>query len=90
MKPNKRGFYEEEDVFSSLLPIVDFDKDPDCYCNTTWFTYTDLKNILEITLTQEERENSIAAFQKMSNGHGYTPLYSFLDILDNRTGGKRV
>lgn len=84
MKPNKRGFYSEDTVLESGLHIVDFEADVDCYCEISWFSYSDMKKILRIHLTAEEREDCIAAFIKMKNGHGYIPLYSFIDILTRR------
>ncbi|GAB6485583.1 hypothetical protein bcgnr5371_60270 [Bacillus cereus] len=86
MQPNKRGFYDAKTVLESGLPIVDFEQDENCYCEMTWFSYTDMKKILEIHLTDYERKNCIVAFYKMRNGHGYTPLYSFLEILNRRDG----
>lgn len=84
MKPNSKGFYDEKTVLESGLPIVDFAKDLDCYCEVAWFTYTDLKKILEINLTEDERENCIAAFEKMRNGQGYVALYNYMHVLSRR------
>jgi hypothetical protein len=84
MKSNKRGFYDKESVLQSGLHIVDFEADHDCYCEISWFSYTDMKKILKIHLTEDERKNCIVAFMKMKNGHGYIPLYSFTEILTRR------
>jgi len=84
IEPNKRGFFTEESVLATGFPIVDFGADLDSHCDITWFTFTELKHILNIHLTEEERKNDIAAFMKMENGQGYTALYSFMDILLKR------
>ena len=84
MKPNEKGFYDEKTVLESGLPIVDFAKDLDCPCEVSWFSYTDLKKVLKIHLTDDERKSCIVAFEKMGNGHGYVPLYSFMEVLCRR------
>lgn len=85
MQPNEFGFYDEEIVRKSGLPIYSFEDPHDRYFPADLWTYSDLKEVLKIHLTSVERETMIVAFQKSSlQQKGYSGLYSFHQIIEKR------
>lgn len=80
LKPKKDGFYDEQTVLMSKLPVIEWDE----MGEIPWFSYSDLKNILNIHLTDYERLNYIDAFERARNGRGYIALYSFVEVLQLR------
>lgn len=85
MQPNEFGFYDEEIVQKSGLLIYSFEDPDDRYFPGDLWTYSDLKEVLKIHLTTEERKTMIVAFQKSSRQQkGYSALYSFQQVLNKR------
>jgi len=85
----EKRFLTLEEIEGVGLPIIDYDDDASCeQMRISWFTYSDLRRILEIYLTDDERTNAVQAFEKVPNGRGYVPLYCFETILRERTGRK--
>ena len=85
----EKRFLTYDEIKDVGLPIVDYDDDVSCEnAKITWLTYTDLRKLIEIYLTDEERRSAVQAFEKVSNGRGYVPLYCFEDILKTRKGAK--
>lgn len=85
MKLNKNGFVDDEIVQQSNLPIYSFDDQDGRYMPSDLWTYSDLKEVLKITLTPAERVGLIVAFQKSSKKQkGYSPLYSFHQLVNRR------
>lgn len=83
---NKKGFFEESEVLASGLPVIYDIEDGEPEYLMEWFTYTDLKKIFKIYLTEDERKHSIQAFEKLKSGHGFVALYSFVKIMNGREG----
>ncbi|WP_282035431.1 hypothetical protein [Metabacillus indicus] len=85
MQPNNFGMYDEEIVNKTGLPVYSFEDPDDRYFPSDLWTYSDLKEILKIHLTNEERKNMIVAFQRSSKQQkGFFPLYSFHQIINKR------
>nr|WP_192957022.1 hypothetical protein [Bacillus licheniformis] len=85
MQPNEFGFYDEEIVHKSGLPVYSFEDPHDKYFPADLWTYSDLKEVLKIHLTSLERETMIVAFQKSSKQQkGYSALYSFHQVVNKR------
>lgn len=85
MQPNEFGFYDEEIVYKSGLPVYSFEDPVDRYFPVDLWTYSELKEILKIQLTTDERQTMIVAFKKSSKQQkGYSALYSFHQIVNKR------
>ena len=85
MKPNKYGFYDEEIVRKSKLPVYSFEDLEERYFPGDLWTYSDLKEVLKVSLTTIERECMIVAFQRSSRQQkGYSALYSFTQVINKR------
>jgi len=83
LPPN--GLFDECVVKESELPVYSFLDDPESYMPSDLWTFTDLKQVLKITLTIEERQSMVVAFQISSpKQQGYSPLYSFTQIINKR------
>ena len=85
MKPNEYGFYDEEIVRKSGLSVYSFEDSGDRYMPSDFWTYSDLKDVLKISLTAEEREKMIVGFQRSSKQQkGFSALYSFTEVINKR------
>lgn len=85
MQPNQFGFYDEEIVSKSGLPVYSFEDPHDKYFPADLWTYSDLKEVLKINLTADERQTMIVAFQRSSKQQkGYSALYSFHQVVNKR------
>ena len=85
MKPDKRGFFDETVVRESGLPFYSFDDRFERYIPSDYATYSELKTVFNIHLTNEERESMIVAFERTSNRQkGYAALYSLQDVINKR------
>ncbi|MGE7782189.1 hypothetical protein ACQKL0_20070 [Peribacillus sp. NPDC097264] len=85
MKPNEYGFYDEKIVRKSGLSVYSFEDSGDRYMPSDFWTYSDLKDVLKISLTAEERENMIVGFQCSSKQQkGFSALYSFTEVINKR------
>lgn len=85
MKPNEYGFFNEETVYKSGLPVYSFEDPSDRYFPSDLWTYSDLKDVLKISLTTLEREEMIVGFQRSSKQQkGFSALYSFTQVVNKR------
>lgn len=85
MKSNEYGFYDEEIVKKSGLPVYSFEDLEERYVPGDFWTYSDLKEVLKLSLTMVERESMIVGFQRSSRQQrGYSALYSFTQVINKR------
>ena len=81
----EKRFLKLEEIKDVGLPIIDDTKNEDYVsAKMSWFTYTDMKKIIELELTDKERRTCVVAFEKCMNGRGYVPLYCFVEIFAKR------
>jgi len=87
MKLNSSGYFDDADVIKSGLPLFRFDDDENNFCSMDLWTYTDLKEVLKITLSVEERERLMKGFYKANaRQRGWSGLYSFHEIVNGKLG----
>lgn len=79
------GMFDEETVSRSGLPVYTFTDADDKYIPSDLWTFTDMKNILDVHLTIDERKSMIVAFQRSNKQQqGYAALYSFHQVINKR------
>ncbi|MFU8692668.1 hypothetical protein ACNA6I_22860 [Rossellomorea sp. FS2] len=87
LKPNEYGFFDEDSVKNSGLEIYSFDDPPGRDQPVDLWTFTELKDIVKIILTPEERISMIVGFLKADKRQkGFAALYSFHKIVNLRYG----
>lgn len=87
-KPNKKGMYEIKDIENLGLPLF---KEFECInfedeeFRVDYWTVSEFKQLLKITLTEEEKSlNNIKAFRTANGYYGWSALYSMSEILSAR------
>lgn len=88
MIPNHRGKYKTEDIQYLGLPMF---KAYECinipeieYSMDLW-TITEFKELLDVTLTaQEKKFSNIKGFKSSKGSYGWSALYSMSEIMNDR------
>ena len=83
-EPMPNGLYSEELVKASGLPVFESLGDENYYSD--YYTYTDLKEIFQIELSEVQRRTEIKAFITNPRMIGYAALYSLVGLANDKYG----